>query len=84
MHRSRDVADDPVCMTSFSLRAAARHLVISKPTLRAWSDIGVGPLPNAWGRYDSTTVATWREEMTGELTALLGPTVHATSATATP
>lgn len=57
-----------------SSRTVARRLGISITTLREWSDSGVGPLPNARGRYDREVVAAWEAESTAQLVA--GSTVH--------
>ena len=83
-HRRTTQPNDPVRMTTLSVRAAARYLGIPTPTLRAWSDIGVGPLPDHRGRYDRATVAWWLRETNDQLAALLRPTVDTTSASTSP
>jgi hypothetical protein len=80
-HRTGNVADDAVRMTSLSVRAAARRLGVSAPTLREWSDVGVGPLPDELGRYGHATVTGWLEDIADQLRSPLG---SAADATATP
>lgn len=45
-----------------NLRVAATRLGIPRKTLRAWSESGVGPLPNHRGLYEQQVVGAWLEE----------------------
>lgn len=54
---------------SLSTFATAKRLGVSTAALRAWTDSGVGPLPNTKGRYDCAEVSAWMVETDAQLRA---------------